>query len=304
MPNQADLNSLQLVQRLQQAGSFTAAAEQLGCSKTTISLQLKALEQQLGVALFRRTTRQLSLTRAGEQLLSDCLPLLDELQQALQQLQNSDKVLQGKLVLSAPEDYTNRILAPAVVAFMALHPALEVEFRSSDQVKDLIKEGIDLSIRAGWLKDSGQHARKLGNFEQWLLAAPGYLAQAGIPQQPADLASRHFIAFTPLSQPQQWTFSQTDPDTGAKQQVNQYLPAALKTSSTQTITALMLAGAGMGILPDYSARDLVSSGQLVRLLPDWSLAQAGIYAVYPPGRFRPARVTAFVDFLQQYQQLV
>ena len=189
MPNQADLNSLQLVQRLQQAGSFTAAAEQLGCSKTTISLQLKALEQQLGVALFRRTTRQLSLTRAGEQLLRDCLPLLDELQQALQQLQSSDKVLQGKLVLSAPEDYTNRILAPAVVAFMALHPALDVEFRSSDQVKDLIKEGIDLSIRAGWLKDSGQHARKLGNFEQWLLAAPAYLAQSGTPQQPADLAS-------------------------------------------------------------------------------------------------------------------
>ncbi|KUM54997.1 LysR family transcriptional regulator [Rheinheimera sp. EpRS3] len=302
MPNQADLNSLQLVQRLQKAGSFTAAAEQLGCSKTTISLQLKALEQQLGVALFRRTTRQLSLTRAGEQLLRDCLPLLDELQQALQQLQSSDKVLQGKLVLSAPEDYTNRILAPAVVAFMALHPALEVEFRSSDQVKDLIKEGIDLSIRAGWLKDSGQHARKLGNFEQWLLAAPAYLAQAGIPLLPADLASQRFIAFTPLSQPQQWTFSQTDPQTGAKQQISQYLPAALKTSSTQTITALMLAGAGMGILPDYSARDLVSSGQLIRLLPDWSLAQAGIYAVYPPGRFRPARVTAFVDFLQQYQQ--
>ena len=86
MQNQLDLNSLQLVQRLQQAGSFTAAAEQLGCSKTTLSLQLKALEQQLGVALFRRTTRQLSLTRAGEQLLRDCMPLLDELQQALQQV--------------------------------------------------------------------------------------------------------------------------------------------------------------------------------------------------------------------------
>lgn len=304
MPNQADLNSLQLVQRLQQAGSFTAAAEQLGCSKTTISLQLKALEQQLGVALFRRTTRQLSLTRAGEQLLHNCLPLLDELQQALQQLQSSDKVLQGKLVLSAPEDYSNRILAPAVVAFMAQHPALEVEFRSSDQVKDLIKEGIDLSIRAGWLKDSGQQARKLGSFEQWLLAAPSYLEQAGIPQHPADLATMRFIAFTPLNQPQQWSFSQTNPHTGVTEQQSQYLQAPLKTSSTQTITALMLAGAGMGILPDYSARDLVSSGQLIRLLPNWRLAQGGIYAVYPPGRFRPARVTAFVDFLQQYQQLV
>lgn len=302
MLKQTDLNSLQLVQRLAQAGSFTAAAEQLGCSKTTISLQLKALEQQLGVALFRRTTRQLSLTRAGEQLLRDCLPLLDQLQHALQQLQSRDKVLQGKLVLSAPEDYSNRILAPAVVAFMALHPALEVEFRSSDQVKDLIKEGIDLTIRAGWLKDSNQTARKLGSFEQWLLAAPAYLAKAGTPQQPQDLASHSFIAFTPLSQPQQWTFSHTNPHTGATQQVEQYLPAALKTSSTNTITALMLAGAGLGILPDYSARELVNGGQLVRLLPNWALAQGGIYAVYPPGRFRPGRVTAFVDFLQLYQQ--
>ncbi|MEE2024808.1 LysR family transcriptional regulator [Alkalimonas mucilaginosa] len=299
----ADLNSLQLVQQLHLAGSFTAAAEQLGCSKTTISLQLKALEQQLGVALFRRTTRQLSLTQAGEQLLHDCLPLLDELQQALQQLQSSDKVLQGRLVLSAPEDYNNRILAPAVVAFMAQHPALEVEFRSSDQVKDLIKEGIDLTIRAGWLKDSSQQARKLGSFEQWLLAAPAYLAQTGIPQHPAELADLRFIAFTPLQQPQQWRFSHTDPKSGATVQHSQYLQAPFKTSSTQTITALMLAGAGIGILPDYSARELVNSGQLVRLLPHWRLAQGGIYAVYPPGRFRPARVTAFVDFLQQYQQL-
>lgn len=304
MLSQTDLNSLQLVQRLTQAGSFTAAAEQLGCSKTTISLQLKALEQQLGVALFRRTTRQLSLTRAGEQLLRDCLPLLDELQHALQQLQSSDKILQGKLVLSAPEDYTNRILAPAVVAFMTLHPALEVEFRSSDQVKDLIKEGIDLAIRAGWLKDSNQTARKLGSFEQWLLAAPAYLEKAGTPQQPQDLTGHAFIAFTPLRQPQQWTFSHTNPHSGVKQQVEQYLQAPLKTSSTHTITALMLAGAGLGILPDYSARELVSSGQLVRLLPDWALPQAGIYAVYPPGRFRPARVSAFVDFLQRYQLLV
>lgn len=299
-----DLNSLQLVQRLQQAGSFTAAAEQLGCSKATLSLQVKTLEQQLGVALFRRTTRQLNLTSAGEQLLQSCLPILDELQNALQNLQSSDKILQGKLVLSAPEDYTNRILAPAVVAFMAQHPALEVEFRSSDQVKDLIKEGIDLAIRAGWLKDSNQTARKLGSFEQWLLATPAYLEKAGTPQQPRDLTHHNFIAFTPLSQPQQWTFSHTNPVTGAKQHVAQYLQAPLKTSSTHTITALMLAGAGLGILPDYSARELVSSGQLVRLLPDWTLPQAGIYAVYPPGRFRPTRVTAFVDFLQQYQQLV
>ena len=293
MQNQLDLNSLQLVQRLQQAGSFTAAAEQLGCSKTTLSLQLKALEQQLGTALFRRTTRQLSLTSAGEHLLQSCMPLLEQLQQALQSVQSGDKVLQGKLVVSAPEDYTNRKLAPAAVAFRRQHPALEFEFRSSDQVKDAVKENIDLSIRIGWLRDSSQTARKLADFEQWLLAAPAYLQQAGIPTAPSQLRQHEFIAFTALRQPLTWQLQQST------QQVEVQLTAAYKSSSTQTTTALMLAGAGIGVLPDYSAKDLVQQGALVKVLPDWSLSSGGIYAVYPPGRFRPARVTAFVDFLQQ-----
>ena len=104
-----DLNSLQLVQALAHSGSFTAAAERLGCTKTKISLQIKALEQQLGVALFRRTTRQVSLTSAGEQLMAQCIPLFAQLQRELQQLQHQDTVLSGKLVLTAPEDYANQI---------------------------------------------------------------------------------------------------------------------------------------------------------------------------------------------------
>lgn len=293
MLNQPDLNSLQLVQRLHQAGSFTAAAEQLGCSKTTLSLQLKALEQQLGTALFRRTTRQLNLTSAGEQLLLNCMPLLEQLQQAIQAVQHGDKVLQGKLVISAPEDYTNRMLAPAAVAFQKLHPALEFEFRSSDQVKDAVKESIDLSIRIGWLRDSSQTARKLGDFEQWLLAAPAYLTEVGTPETPLQLKQHSFIAFTALRQPLNWQLQQN------AEQIEVQLNAHFKSSSTQTITALMLAAAGIGVLPDYSARELVQKGALIRVLPDWSLSRGGIYAVYPPGRFRPARVSAFVDFLQR-----
>lgn len=294
-PHQTDLNALMLVQRLHLAGSFTAAAEQLGCSKTALSLQLKQLEQNLGVALFRRTTRQLCLTRAGEQLLQNCVPLLDALQDELQNLQSANQVLKGSLVISAPEDYANQVLVPAVVAFRQLHPLLQIEFRNSDQVKDLLKEGIDLSIRIGWLKDSSQTARKLGDFQQWLLACPAFLQTHFTPTAPDELPTLDFIAFTPLQQPTYWTFSRQ------QQQAIAQLNACYHTNSTQTITALMLAGAGFGILPDYSARTLISSGRLQQLLPQWQLPKGGIYAVYPPGRFRPARVTAFVDFLQHFQ---
>lgn len=294
MQRDIDLNSLELVQALAQAGSFTAAAEQLGCSKTRISLQLKALEQQLGVALFRRTTRQLNLTTAGEQLVTECFPLLNQLQQSLQQLQTADQILQGKLVISAPEDYSAKVLVAAVLAFRQQHPALAVELRSSDQVKDLIKEGIDLSVRIGWLKDSSLVARKLGQFEQWLLASPAYLQQHGTPQTAAELSNHEFIAFTQLNAPLHWTLTHH----GISHSVS--LQSSLSTGSTHTLTALMKAGAGIGILPHYGAIPLLENGELVRLLPAWQLPGGGIYAVYPPGSYRPARVRAFVSFLQQF----
>lgn len=275
------------------SGSFTAAAERLGSSKTKISLQIKALEQQLGVALFRRTTRQVSLTAEGKQLVERCLPLLDELRGELQQLSQTDAELTGTLVISAPEDYSNRVLVPLLLQFQRLHPKLQLDLRSSDQVQDLIKQGIDLSIRIGWLQDSSQKAQRLGDFAQWLLAAPAYLEKFAPPQQPDDLKVMNLIAFTLLPTPQQWRFKQ------GSQTVDLRLPSSIKTSSTQTVTALLLHGAGLGVLPDYSAKTMLQQGLLQRLLPEWQLPAGGIYAVYPPGPHRPAKVRQFVAFLQQ-----
>ncbi|MBU2426646.1 MAG: LysR family transcriptional regulator [Gammaproteobacteria bacterium] len=293
MKNDLDLNSLLLVQALAASGSFTAAADRLGSSKTKISLQIKALEQQLGVSLFRRTTRQVSLTAAGIQLVERCLPLLDELRSELQQLSQTDSELSGCLVISAPEDYCNRVLIPLLLKFQKLHPKLQVDLRSSDQVQDLIKQGIDLSIRIGWLQDSSLKAQRLGNFEQWLLAAPDYLATFAEAQHPNDLKPMNFIAFTLLPTPLQWRFTQEG------KAVELRLHSNLKTSSTQTVTSLLQQGAGLGVLPDYSAHTLVEQGELRRVLPAWQLPAGGIFAVYPPGPHRPAKVRQFVAFLQQ-----
>lgn len=288
-----DLNSLQLVQALAQSGSFTGAAERLGCTKTKISLQIKALEQQLGVALFRRTTRQVSLTAAGEQLVAECLPLYQQLQQQLQQLQHSDSTLSGRLVITAPEDYAAQVLLPVLQQFSQQHPQLQLELRNSDQIRDLVKEGIDVAFRGGWLRDSSLKAQKLGSFEQWLLASPAYLAGKPAIDTPADLAGHPLIAFSALRQPLHWSFVK-----GQQQQQHQFV-SQFSVSSTASLQVLLLRGAGLGVLTDYAAQPLLASGQLIRLLPDWQLPAGGIYAVYPPGPHRPLRVRRFIECLQQ-----
>lgn len=304
-----DLNTLQLVQALAQTGSFTAAAERLGYSKTKISLQIKALEQQLGVALFRRTTRQVSLTRSGEQLLSQCLPLYQQLQDELRQLQHADSALSGRLVMTAPEDFISTVLAPVLLQFSRQHPELVIELRSSDAIRDLVKEGIDVAFRGGWLRDSSLTAQRLGHFGQWLVASPTLVQQRGLPDQPADLHDWPLVAFSQLRQPQHWTFSQYP--AGQLTHHSQQQPIAQQSvhfrspflvASTGSVRTLVLAGAGLGVMTSYAAAPLIASGELVHLLPDWQLPEGGTFAVYPPGRQRPLRVQRFVAALQQHMQ--
>ena len=291
-----DLNSLQLVQALAQTGSFTAAADKLGCSKTRISLQVRQLEQQLGVALFHRTTRQVRLTSEGQQLMQAVMPHFQALQQGLADLQQGQQTLRGRLVISAPEDFAVQLLVPVVASFQAKHPALRLELRSSDQVRDLVKEGIDVAIRVGWLTDSSAVAKRLGRFQQWLLATPRYLAEHGTPTHPAQLATHACIAFTLLKDAQLWRFQQ-----GASM-VEQVIDSRLLAGSTRTLTALLLAHQGIGMLTDYAAQPLIESGQLVRLLADWQLPDGGVYAVYPPGSLRPAKVRQFIAELETVWQ--
>lgn len=291
-----DLNSLQLVQALAQTGSFTSAADKLGCSKTRISLQIRQLEQQLGVALFHRTTRQVRLTSEGQQLMEQLMPHYQALQQGLADLQQGQDELRGHLVISAPEDFATLLLVPVVAQFQAKHPALRIELRSSDQVRDLVKEGIDLAIRVGWLTDSSAIARRLGRFEQWLLASPEYLKTHGTPTTPQQLASHACVAFTLLKDAELWRFQRGD------ERMEQAIHSRLLAGSTRTLTSLLLSGCGIGMLTDYAARPLLASGQLVRLLADWHLPDGGVYAVYPPGSLKPAKVRQFIAALETYWQ--
>lgn len=287
-----DLNALLTFAAVAEAGGFTAAAERLGSTKARVSLEISRLETQLGSMLFSRTTRRVTLTEAGEAVYARCVPLLRDAQEVLAEVgEGGGGELSGTLRLTASADHASQSLAAVVAAFSARHPRLQIELRTSDRVVDLVKEGLDLGLRMGWLRDSTLRASKLGDFEQYLVTSPAYLERHPAPQTPEELADHTWVALTLLPTPLTWTFTRDDGETRTLR-----MNAPLRTDSAGTLRALLRHGAGVSVLDQLSAEASIARGELVRLLPEWRLPSGGIYAVHPPGRHVPAKVRAFIDF--------
>ena len=295
MLDQIDLNALSIFDALVQAKSFTAAADRLGVAKAKISVQIGRLEKQLGVALFTRTTRQVTLTDAGRSLHQQCQPLLMGLRDALTQVGSEQGELTGLLRVSASVNHASQSVAPAIARFAVLHPQLRIDLRTGDRITDLVADGIDLSFRVGWLRDSSQRAIKLGEFRQYVLAAPAYLKKHGTPKQPQELSEHAWLALSLLPTPLTWKFSNSQ---GQSQTV--HMKSRLQADAPSALMGLIEQGAGISTLEEMTALAAIKSGKLIQLLPDWSLPTGGIYAVLPPGRHVPARVRAFIDFYREF----
>ncbi|HCY62167.1 MAG TPA: LysR family transcriptional regulator [Oxalobacteraceae bacterium] len=297
LPGQIDLNALLLFDAVVEAGSFTAAADRLGIAKAKVSIQVARLEALLGTALLVRTTRRVTLTDAGRALHAECHPLLHGIRKAVDQAGARTTELSGALRLSTSVDHAVQALAGAAAQFAARHPRLQIDLRTSDRVVDLVSEGIDLSIRLGWLRDSSQRAVKLGEFEQYLVASPGYVKRLGWPGHPQELSKLEWVALTLLPTPLTWQFRAHDGVTHTA-----HVKARIRVDSPGALAALLRQGAGISVLDQYSAQENIAAGKLVRLLPDWRLPAGGIYAVYPPGRHVSAKVRAFIDFYRDFLQ--
>ena len=291
---QIDLNSLVVFDAVVETGGFTAAADRLGVAKAKVSIQVSRLESQVGAALFVRTTRKVSLTDAGRMLHEECKPLLTGIQDAIDQVGHEQGELTGMLRLTTSVDHAVQSLAPAVAEFAALHPALQIDLRTGDKVVDLVGEGIDLSIRLGWLRDSSLRAVKLGEFEQYAVASPAYLKRAGRPRQPEDLAQHDWVALTLLPTPFTWKFSRR----GETRTV--LVKSRIRIDSPGALRAMLRQDAGVSVLDQYSVEGDLKAGHLVRLMTDWSLPRAGIYAVYPPGRHVAPKVRSFIEFYRKW----
>lgn len=293
MQRDVNLNRLAIFVALVRAGSFTAAAEQLGITKAMVSQHLLRLERELGVTLIVRSTRRMALTEAGAVFHTDCVQLLEQAQTAIERMGDRRNTPTGTLRLTTSTDYGIAVIAPALADFRRLHPSLQVDLVINDQISDLIAERFDLAIRIGWLRDSSLRAARLGSFRQLVMASPAYLAEHGMPRRPEDLANHPWIAMSALTAPLRWTFTR-----GTRTRRIVRMTQAMQANNAAAIRALVLSGAGISVLPDYLVQDDdIQAGRLQVLLAQYRLPEGGIHAVYPDPQ-PPAKVRAFIDFMR------
>jgi DNA-binding transcriptional LysR family regulator len=293
MAAEPNLNRLAVFVALVRAGSFTAAAKQLGTTKAMVSQQLAKLEEELGVTLLVRSTRRMSLTDAGERFHEDCARVLDDAEAAIARLGECRDTPMGVLRVAAAGDHGPAVVAPALAAYAERYPQVTVELVVSDTMVDLIAERFDLSIRLGWLRDSRLRAAKLGSFGQRLVAAPSYLERHGTPTTPDALAMHRWVSLTVLASPTRWTFFDAK---GAEHPVQ--MRSVASANSTLAAHGFVSAGMGISVLPDYVVADDLAEGRLVPLLPEFRLPEGGIHAVYPE-RNPSIKVRAFIDLLRE-----
>lgn len=279
-----------------ETGSFTAAAERLGITKAVVSQQVARLEREFHSSLLVRSTRKVQPTAAGQAFYQRCAAILADAENAFSELADSAVEIAGPLRLTAPFDYGISVVVPALATFAARYPQCQVDARFSDQTHDLMAGDVELAIRVGWLTDLQLQARQIGSFRQLLVAAPQWQPQLDHLTGPQDLAALPFVANTALRDPGRWQFTSAQAAPSAAPQTVQWQPV-MRLDATLAVRAAVLAGAGLSVLPDYAIADDVAAGRLVQVLPGWTLPQGGIHAVFPPARFRPAKVRALVECL-------
>jgi DNA-binding transcriptional LysR family regulator len=277
--------------RAAETGSFTAVAAEQGQSQPTVSRQIIALEEHLGVRLMQRTTRALTLTDEGRSYLAHARGLLDAVEEAALSV-SPDAAARGVLRIAAPLAFARLHLMPRMAAFLADNPDLRTDWVLGDRPVDLVEEGVDLAIRIGRVTDQGLIARRIGQMRRVTVARPDYFARAGRPVHPRDLAQHDCIVYTGLSTVDEWHF--VDPE-GAPIAVR--VSGRVRVSASEGMRAALLEGLGVAVCPTWLFTDEIETGAVERVLHAYEPAALPIQAVYPSRRLVPPRVRVFVDYL-------
>lgn len=274
-----------------ETGSFVAAGRQLGVSASAVGKAVARLEERLGVRLFHRSTRSMTLTAEGSLFLERCRRILGEVEAAEQELSEAAGSPRGMLRVSLP--IAEGLLLPTIAAFMRAFPEIRMEIDFSDRLVDVVEEGFDAVVRTGDVDDSRLMSRKLGHFPHRLVAAPAYLAQSGVPATPEDLARHACLHHRhPTSgKLERWPLVRDSVELDIE------LPVAATVSTIEARAYLAEQGFGIACLPAYAVGRQIEAGTLVSLLED-SVRDCGALRVLWP-MSRSPRIRAFVDFLAE-----
>ncbi len=289
--NSGLLEHIRTFVRAIETGSFTAVAAEQRQSQPTVSRQILALEDHLGVRLMQRTTRALTLTDEGRIYYAHARALLDAAAEAQDAIRPGAEV-RGLLRIAAPVAFARLHLMPRMARFLAAHPDLNTEWLLGDRPVDLVEEGVDLAIRIGRIADQGLIVRRIGQMRRITVARPDYLAAHGRPMHPDDLRTHDCIVYTGLATVDDWHFAGPD---GAPIVVR--VAGRVRVNASEGMLAAVREGLGVAVCPTWLFDGEVERGVVERVLRDFEPEAMPIQAVYPSRRLVPPRVRAFVDFL-------
>ncbi len=290
--------SLRIFVRVAELGSFSAAADLLSLPRTTVSAAVRAAEAELGTRLLHRTTRKVQLTQDGQVVLDRALDLLGDVDELRGMFKADGASLSGRLRVDMPATLANELVVPALPAFMARHPGLELQLSSVDRRVDLVREGFDCVLRVGRIGDTSLIARPLGAYRMINVASPAYVKAAGRPKTLDDLSQHRLVHYVPNLGDKPEGFEYID-ETGTGTGTASYLPmpGAITVNTTAAYVAAALAGLGIVQVPAAGVQALVQARQLVELLPRWRAAPMPVALVYANRRHQPRRVQVFMDWL-------
>ncbi|MFN3319116.1 MAG: LysR family transcriptional regulator [Allorhizobium sp.] len=286
-----NLGDLEVFVRVIAAGSMSTAARDLGLSPAVVSKRIKRLEDKLGTRLLQRTTRQISLTEAGQGFHERVLTVLGGLEEAEAFASGRSSEVNGTLKISASTSFGRMHVAPHLKPFMEAHPDLAIHLVLSDEFTDIVGGGFDLAIRIAELNDSSLVARRLAPVRRVLCAAPDYLAQNGTPESLDDLKKHRCL---PAHNHESWRLE------GPNGPVTLRPEGMLITNSSEVLREAVIAGLGIALRSTWDVGAELKSGKLVQVLPQYeSSRNVALSAVYPSRQFLPAKVRLFIDYLAE-----
>ncbi|WP_437615851.1 LysR family transcriptional regulator [Erwinia sp. V71] len=282
------LNRVVVFVQVAETRSFVAAGRLLGISASAVGKSIARMEERLGVRLFHRSTRSITLTAEGNLFLQRCRRILSEIEAAESELTESAAVPRGKLHISLP--LVSGLVLPVLGDFMQQYPQVELDLDFSDRMVDVIGEGYDAVVRTGIPADSRLSARKLGDFRSLLVASPAYLARQGTPVTPEDLRQHicmHY-RFPHSGKLEEWSFRDRT--------VND-LPQSMICNNIETRVCFALKGLGIAYLPDFAVNTLLAEGKLCEILPDFVERHGVFHILWPASKHPSPKVRALIDFL-------
>ena len=277
---------------VQEAGGFAAAARRTGLSRSALNRQVLALEAELGVQLFNRSTRHVAPTDSGRAFFERCRVLLAELEEAERALTRDHGEPRGSLRLNAPMSFGTMHLGPAIADFMADHPHLRIELLLDDRFVDPIAEGFDLVVRIAVPDETTTLVdHRIAEVRRVVCAAPAYLGQTGTPRHPDDLAGRPVLHYGNSAPGSGWRL------TGPEGVVTVPVETLLCSNNAEVLRDAAVRGLGLALLPTFIAGAELQAGRLVTVMEPWCAAPLTLQAVYPPSRHLSSGVRVLTDFL-------